>query len=83
MLARVLAGTCVGCNDLPLFEGAIGGEGDVSESGPGTGVGKGVVSLPRGELTGTVKPSPHTPGYTTPSHTTMIRTCVTSKAKQS
>lgn len=61
ILARVLAGTCVGCNVFPLFGRATGGEGEENESGPGTGVAIGVVSFPRGELTGTVKPSPHIP----------------------
>lgn len=61
MLARELTGTCVGCSDLPLLICTTGGEGDINESGPGTGVDKGVVSRPRGELTGTVRPSPHIP----------------------
>lgn len=65
ILARVLAGTCVGCNVFPLFGRATGGEGEVNESGPGTGVAIGVVSFPRGELTGTVKPSSHIPDYST------------------
>lgn len=63
ILARVLTGTCVGCNVFPLFGRATGGEGEENESGPGTGVAIGVVSFPRGELTGTVKPSPHTPSH--------------------
>jgi len=71
ILARVLAGTCVGCNVFPLFGRATGGEGEVNESGPGTGVAMGVVSFPRGELTGTVKPSSHIPGYAT--HTKLRR----------
>lgn len=61
ILARVLAGTCVGCNVFPLLRRATGGEGEENESGPGTGVGSGVVSFPRGELTGTAKPSQHIP----------------------
>lgn len=72
ILARVLAGTCVGCNVFPLFGRATGGEGEVNESGPGTGVAKGVVSFPRGELTGTVKPSPHIPGHSTQSQDTYM-----------
>lgn len=49
----------MGCNVFPfLLTRGMGGEGEVNESGPGTGVGEGVVSLPRGELTGTGKPSP-------------------------
>lgn len=45
----------------------MGGEGEEYESGPGTGVAIGVVSFPRGELTGTVKPSPplHIPSHVT------------------
>ena len=63
ILALVLAGICVGCNDFPFFRRTTGGEGEVNESGPGTGVVMGVVSFPRGELTGTVKPSPQIPGH--------------------
>lgn len=63
ILALVLTGTCVGCSDFARFDVFIGGDGDVNESGPVMiGVARGVVSRPRGELTGTVKPSPHIPG---------------------
>lgn len=68
ILALVLAGICVGCNDFPFFRRTTGGEGEVNESGPGTGVAIGVVSFPRGELTGTVKPSPQIPGHSISSY---------------
>lgn len=61
ILARELTGICVGCSDFPfLVECAIGGEGDINESG-GHGIVIAVISCPRGELTGTVRPSPQIP----------------------